>query len=340
VRQSLPPVGASAPAVQSVLPAVQPNRRGRRLAVQAPPFAFFGYPLAPSGGVKFLGVGSTGGCACCPGTTCIQFLGCNGSALQGVVVKIYDHSGGTLLAGPLTSDANGKVCTTLSTGSYWIDPTNGGGYSWPLDHYVWVARQQQLAVKQTVLWGASLIAGWGCCSTVNFPLPRTLYLTVCSQTFPLVSGPGAITGWQPVGVSTITTAGVAVVTTCNLGGWDGVSTSTQTVPWAVLLRCPSGPNAMVGLAGVCGIGHYNGHIGGFDAYAICPAACIGAGNAYTCCSGGAGPGASVPFTLTGSIGASVSLSGSMPNGMSSRCVFPPANPWALPCAGQTITVTN
>lgn len=33
------------------------------------------------------------------GKGCIQFLGCNGQPLQGVIVKIYDHEGGTLLAG-------------------------------------------------------------------------------------------------------------------------------------------------------------------------------------------------------------------------------------------------
>jgi len=273
------------------------------------------------------------------GKGCIQFLGCNRSTLQGVTVRFYDHNGGTLLAGPLTSDSNGKVCPGLDAGTYWVDPT--GSYSFPLDKYVWTAQNFGLPSGGVAFWPVTLQPGYGCCASVSFPLPTTLYLTVCSQTFTLVSGAGEIEGWAPVGaVADITTPGVADVTSCNLGGWDGVSTSSQTVPWAVRLLYPSNTNTMVGLAGVCGIGHYNGKIGGFDAFAICPAACTGVGNAYTCCNGGAGPGPGVPFTLTGAIGETISLTGTMPGSMSTSCVFPPAGPWPLPCAGQGITVTN
>jgi len=269
-------------------------------------------------------------------TGCITFLGCNGRPLQGVTVNIYDHQGGTLKAGPLTSDANGRVCPGLDAGTYWVDPT--GSYSFPLDKYVWTA--QYFSIPG--FWPVMLQPGYGCCSTVSYPLPLTLYLTVCGQTFTLTAGVGpAIAGWAPVGgTADITTSGVAVVQNCNLGGWSPPVTSSQTVPWAVQLSCPTNQTSMLGQAGVCGIGHYNGMIGGFDTYAICPGDCTGVGNAYTCCNGGAAPSASVPFRLTGTIGENVSLSGNMPGSMSTTCVFPPAGPWPLPCANQGITVTN
>jgi len=323
--------------------------RTKALAVQTPPFpALGGFPNAQAGGVRFLGVGGTGsGCACCPGTTCLEFLGCNQSALQGVTVNVYTKNGGTLVAGPLTSNSSGFVCASLMTGSYYVVPT---GTAWPLNLYQWNPTQIELISGRAVLWGPPVVSGYGCCSTVNFPLPLTLYLTVCSQTFTLVAPivNHQIQGWAPIGATAdITTPFVAVVgdpPDCDLGGWDGVTTDVQTVPWAVRLLCPSatGDDAtMTGLAGVCGIGHYNGHIGGFDAFAICPAECVGVGNAYTCCNGGAGPGPGVPFALTGTIGeAGVSLSGTMPGGVSTSCVLPPAAPWPLPCAGEGILVTN
>ncbi len=269
---------------------------------------------------------------------CIQFLGCNGTPLQGVTVSIYDHQGGNLKAGPLTSDSQGKVCPGLDAGTYWVDPT--GDYSFPLDKYVWTAQNFGIPSGGVALWPVQLQPGYGCCSSVSFPLPTTLYLTVCGQTFTLVSGGTMIEGWAPVGgTAIITTPFVANVTTCNLGGWDG-TTSTQAVPWAVRLLCPPNATTMNGLAGVCGIGHYNGRIGGFDLFAICPAECTGVGNAYTCCNGGGGPGPTVPFALSGTIGDTVSLTGAMPGAMPTQCVFPPAAPWPLPCAGQPITVTS
>src|SRR5262249_40514187 len=229
------------------------------------------------------------------GEGCIQFLGCNGTPLVGVQVRIYYREGGTLIAGPLTSDANGKVCPELPSGTYWIDPTSA--YDFPLDKYEWIPAYFGIPAKGTVVWIPPLVAGYGCCAGVTFPLPLTLYLTVCGQTFSLVSPTINITGWAPVGgTANIFTPRVAVVNNCNLGGWDGFSTSPQPVPFAIRLLCPSG-DSMLGLTGVCGIGHYNRLIGGFDAYAICPAACTGGGNAYTCCNGSASPGAGVPFTL-------------------------------------------
>ncbi len=274
-------------------------------------------------------------------TGCIQFLGCNGLPLSGLTVIFYDVEGGTRLAGPLTTDASGKVCPGLASGTYWVDPT--GAYTFPLDRYVWAARYFGIPAGGSNLWPVELVAGYGCCSTVAFPMPTTLYLTVCEQTFTLLAAviDSQIQGWAPEGATAmISTDDVADVTHCNLGGWDGLSTSTQGVPWAVRLLCPSSQTTMTGLAGVCGIGHYNGKIGGFDAFAICPAECTGVGNAYTCCNGSSGPGPAVAFTLTGTIGENISLTGAMPGGMPAECVFPPADPWPLPCAGQMITVTN
>ena len=271
---------------------------------------------------------------------CIQFRGCNGSPLEGVTVKIYDKQGGMLLAGPLTSDANGTVCPDLVAGTYWVDTTETGGEGFPLDKYVWTAMNFGIPASGSNSWPTELMPGYGCCATVNFPLPTTLFLTVCGQTYTLSGGAGGqIFGWAPIGTPTIVTDFVAVVQNCNLGGWNPPDTSTQEVPWAVRLLCPTNQTTMVGEAGVCGIGHFNGAIGGFDFFAICPGQCVGVGNAYTCCNGGAGP-AGAPFTLTGTIGETVNLTGSMPGAMSKSCVFPPANPWPLPCAGRGITVTN
>jgi hypothetical protein len=274
------------------------------------------------------------------GKGCIQFLGCNGQPLQGVIITIYDHQGGTELAGPLVSDGSGKICPELGSGNYWFDTTATAEQGFPLDLYTWTGMTFSVPSSGAVFWPVELRAGYGCCETVSFPLPQTLFLTVCGQTFTLVSGGPVITGWAPAGaIAEITTPGVAGGTLCACNCWDGVTVGSATVPWAVRLVCPSTTSAMTGLAGVCGIGHYNGRIGGFDAYAICPAGCESVGFG-TCCNGAAEPGPGAPFELTGTIGETVSLSGTMPGSMSTSCVLPPAAPWPLPCAGQTITVTN
>jgi len=285
----------------------------------------------------------TGANCCCGGQACILFSGCNGAPLEGVVVNFYDRQGGTLLAGPITTGADGLACPMLAKGTYWVDPTAGEPYSYPLDKYIWAAKNINLPAKGNVLWGVSLISGWGCCSNVNFPLPTTLYLTVCGQTYTLTSGVGAsIYGWAPIGTPTITipNAGVVFPGTCD---WNIPLVTPDIVPWAIRLLCPSNSSTMVGETGVCGIGHFNGAIGGFDGFAISPSSCgcgIGIPNFFTCCNGGCGPGPSVAFTLTGTMGDMVNLTGSMPGSMPSNCVFPPAAPWPLPCAGDGITVTN
>jgi hypothetical protein len=278
-----------------------------------------------------------------PKTGCIQFLGCNSLPLPGVVLKIYDHQGGALLAGPLTSDANGRICPGLPAGLYWMDPTNGGDYNFPLNRYNWAAQTFGVPSGGVVFWPVTLEPGYACCTTVLFPLPTTLFLTVCGQTFTLAAAifnNTQILGWAPDGgTAEITTDDVAAGNLCACNCWDGVTTGTEAVLWAVRLLCPPGTTGMTGLAGVCGIGHFNGQIGGFDTYAICPPGCEGVGFG-TCCNGGAAPDPGVPFALIGTIGETINLSGKMPGAMSTSCVLPPAAPWPLPCAGQEITVTN
>lgn len=274
------------------------------------------------------------------GKGCIQFLGCNGQPLQGVIVKIYDHEGGTLLAGPLTSDANGRICPGLDAGTYWVDPTETAEEGFPLDKYVWTAQNFSISAGGAAFWPVMLQEGYGCCGTVSFPLPTTLFLTVCGQTFTLVAGSTTIAGWAPEGdTADITTPNVAGGDLCACNCWDGVTIGTGTVPWAVRLLCPTSTTSMNGLAGVCGIGHYNGRIGSFDAYAICPPGCAAVGFG-TCCNGGDEPTAGVGFVLNGTIGEMVNLSGSMPSSMPASCALPPAAPWPMPCAGEGITVTN
>jgi hypothetical protein len=276
------------------------------------------------------------------GTGCIQFLGCNNHPLQGVTVRIYNQEGGTLL-GTYTSNAQGKVCPGLDAGFYWMDTTQTTEEGFPLNRYVWIAEKFGIPAQGVLLWPVNIVSGYGCCSGTTFPLPTTLFLTVCGQTFTLVAvgpGPTTITGWEPDGaIAPITTPNVAGgnVGACNT--WDGVTTVTETVPWAVRLSCPEGTTTMNGACGVCGIGHYNPRIGSFDTYAICPPSCEGVGFG-TCCNGSDQPGPGTPFTLTGTIGETVSLTGTMPGSMSPSCVLPPAGPWPLPCTGEGITVTD
>jgi len=271
---------------------------------------------------------------------CIQFIGCNNTPLQGVILYIYASQGGALKAGPLTSDANGKICPGLPSGQYWMDPTKTEQEGFPLNLYVWTA--QTFGIPQTGVnfWPVQLQPDYGCCIGTPFPLPQTLYLTVCGQTFTLVSGGTQITGWAPEGaIADITTAGVAQNAGPGCNAWDGLTTGQETVPWAVRLVCPSDTHTMQGFAGVCGIGRFDGFVGGFTEYAICPPGCEGVGFG-TCCNGGDEPSAGVPFTLKGNIGETINLSGAMPGSVSPECVFPPAVPWPLPCAGEAIIVTN
>jgi len=284
------------------------------------------------------------------GKGCIKFVGCNNSPLVGVIVNIYDKQGGTLLAGPLKSDANGNVCPGLPAGKYWVDTTETSSLPFPFDKYIWTAQNITIPAKNSVNWPTQILAGYGCCPTVNFPLPLTLYLTVCGQTITMVAATGEgslIQGWTPPGgyIVPILAAGVAVVGgpfPCDLGGWDGMTTETATVPMAIVLFCPSDNKTMTGKAGVCGIAHWNGFIGTVDKYAIAPGQCVGTqGNALTCCAGiDVTPGPTVGFTLTGEIGDTVNLTGSMPGGMPPYCAFPPAQSWPMPCPGAGMTVTN
>jgi hypothetical protein len=275
------------------------------------------------------------------GKGCIQFLGCNGSPLVGVKLKIYDHEGGSQINSTFTSDDQGRICPGLDSKVYWMDPTETEALGFPLDKYIWTAQNFGIPASGATFWPTQLQPGYGCCPTVNFPLPTTLFLTVCGQTFPMLAGSGVILGWSlEGGTAPITTQGVAKVQNCNLGGWEPPVTSTQTVPWACRILCPTDNMNTTGLAGVCGIGHYNRLIGGFDIYAICPGECNGVGNAFSCCNGDAFPGPGVPFSLTGTIGDTVSLSGTMPGGMPASCTIPPANGWPMPCPNSGITVTN
>jgi hypothetical protein len=246
-----------------------------------------------------------------------------------------------LIAGPLISDANGMVCPRLAPGTYWIDPTNGGGYPFPLNRYIWEAQNVTLQNNVVFLWLTPVNAQYGCCPAIPFPIQRTLYLTVCGQTYMLfATGPGlTITGWVlPNGTASINTPGVAVVDGCNLGEWDGVTTTVQTVPWAVRLFCPTSTTAMIGSASVCGIGHFKHGV--IDAYAICPAQCIGVGNAWTCCSAFPSPEPTDIFNLSGNIDENIAMTGSMPATMPSSCVLSPAQPWPMPCAGDGIGISS
>ncbi len=136
-----------------------------------------------------------------PSTGCIQFLGCNSQPLQGVIVNIYSQQGGTLLAGPLATDGSGKICPGLDSGTYWVDTTETSDQGFPLNLYVWTAQNFAIPAGGAAFWPVMLKSGYGCCATVAFPLPMTLFLTVCGQTFTLVSGSATITGWAPRAIS-------------------------------------------------------------------------------------------------------------------------------------------
>jgi len=117
------------------------------------------------------------GDCCCPScVTCVQ-LTCCGGPVAGITVDIYDHSGGTLLASG-TSGANGKVCTTLATGTYYVVPSGGGTC-------VWTPGNRSLVCNSTITIVGTVPGGVTCCGTCAIPSILTLTDSVGSCTLTL-----------------------------------------------------------------------------------------------------------------------------------------------------------
>lgn len=68
-------------------------------------------------------VGNTGPCICGSAGTYSLFTGCGGNALASYSIKIYDHSGGTLLQTVVT-DGTGHAYVTPA-GSVWVQSSDG-----------------------------------------------------------------------------------------------------------------------------------------------------------------------------------------------------------------------
>ncbi len=256
---------------------------------------------------------------CCGGNTTLTVEGCNNGPLSGVSVAISTTSGGTPFFAGVT-DASGQVSFTLSASGVYYITTSAS--VWPLTAYALGTASKYLAIGGNTLL-LSAASGYVCCSGVSFPLPTTLYLSICSQLFTLTfSG----SSWSNV-PSAITTAGVADDGgACTWSGYPATTTGTTLVGFS--LSCPTSATAMSGFVTTSALGHYNSVTGGYDAFALCPSSCSPTNSCLT-----------TPLSLSGTVGQTISLSGTMPASVPSSCVSG-LTPYALPCASQTVTVTN
>ena len=273
-----------------------------------------------------MGLAIAGGSCCCGGNTSVQLLGCASTPIQGATVSVYASSGGSLLFTG-TTNSSGIVSGTIpATGTYWL--VSSGPSTFPQTRYAYSAGSSVgLAIGVTNTITLAPASGYTCCGTMTFPIQSTLYLTVCGQTFTLstsiaVGGRFAFAS----AASPITTAGVAVDNgTCSWSGYPSLTTGSTL--WSVGLSCPT-PTAMSGLITTSALGHFNAGSNSYDAYALAPSGC----SPLQVCQ-------TTALNLTGTVGETISLSGTMPASINPTCT-PGVTPYAMPCAGSAITVTN
>lgn len=260
-----------------------------------------------------------------PAPTSIQVIGCSGP-LSSVTVSVYTSQGGTLLFSA-TTPASGIVTFMLAaTGMYWI--VTSAPSSFPYDRYNWGGQNFPLTAGVVNLLAPGAAAGFVCCSAIGYPIQSTLYLTVCGQTYTVSTVIAAGTKFVYASSSAaISTSGVAVDSgACNWSGYP--NTTTGTTLWSVGLECPTNSSSLAGSIITNALGHVDYTTGKYDAFALCPTGC----KASEICQ-------STPLQLSGTIGQTISLSGVMPATVVATCV-PNVTPYAMPCAGATITVTS
>ncbi len=254
----------------------------------------------------------------------LQIVGCSGP-IAGIAVTISSSPTSTPFFSGSTN-SNGMVDFNIaSAGVYWVGTSYNGGF--PLNRYAWGSKYLYLTAGLTVV-APGPISGYYCCSTMSFPLQSKLYLTVCNQTYTLnatgSSGSPAVYNTLP---SIIQTAGVAEDSgTCNWSGFP--NTVTGTTIWSIGLACPTSTTSMTGLISTSALGRYNAATGGYDGFTLSPSSCAPTNSCRT-----------TSIQLTGTIGETISLTGVMPSVVPASCVDD-LTPYALPCAGQTVTVTS
>ncbi len=260
-----------------------------------------------------------------PAATSIQILGCS-SPLSRVTVGVYTHQGGSLIFSG-TTPASGVVSFPLpASGNYWI--TLSGPTAFPFNRYNLASRQLPLTAGVVNLVPPGPAAGYTCCSTISYPIQSTLYLTVCGQTYTLTTAIAA--GGKFAFASSaapISTGGVAVDNGhCDWSGYPNATTGSTL--WSVGLSCPTTSTTMSGEITTNALGYFNTSSNSYGAYALAPVTCK---TAQVC--------QSTPLTVSGTIGQTISLTGVMPANNNPTCT-PGVAPYAMPCAGATITVTS
>ncbi len=260
-----------------------------------------------------------------PQTTSIQLIGCSGP-LSGVSISVYTKQGGTLIFSGTTPSSGIVGFSIPASGVYWI--VTSAPTSFPYNRYAWGSQGTYLIANVVNLLAPGPAAGFTCCSAIGYPIQSTLYLTVCGQTYTLSTASAAGSkfafAFKPTAIST---GGVAVDNgTCSWSGYPGTA-SGETL-WSVGLNCPTSSTAMAGLITTSGLGHFNTAKNSYDAFALCPTSC----KPTQVCQ-------STPLALSGTVGQTISLSGTMPATVVGSCT-PGVSPYAMPCAGASITVTS
>ncbi len=274
-----------------------------------------------------------GKCGCGCGSTCIQILGCNNAGpIAGVGVTIKTSSSGTVVFSG-TTNANGEVCGTISaTGTFWMILTAPSPSSYPANLYTYTTGQNQYLVKDsTTAYALPVASGYFCCPGFPNPLPQTIYITVCSTTLTLTAAAASGTSfaWAIAlpGYVDITSAGVAVDNgTCSWSGYPATTTGTTTL--SIGIYCPTSTGALTGLATTTYLGHFNSVTQSYDAFALDPTSCSSNGVCHA-----------TPVSFSGSIGSSISMTGTMPSTCAASC-FPGITAPPMPCAGDSMTLTN
>ena len=180
-----------------------------------------------------------------PATYCENFkiTGCNGLALPGVTVSVYDTSGGTLLTSG-TTDSGGNCVLIWSSGSStaYVTATDGSGR--------FTAAGQAFTASTSLQIGLTVAAGYSCISGCVYPVSNTLHFTsVLFGNFTLVNVGGMT--WATSGphfVSTIAFCGCTAVAACPFGITFSGASHAIGMQWDIA-NAPPAPNGCPSTSG-------------------------------------------------------------------------------------------
>ena len=196
------------------------------------------YPGLPS----FTIAGPPGVNCSIPSSSTFTVTGCNGLALSGVTVNVYDSLGGALLASGTTDSSGNCLLSWSGPCTVYVTATEGTGR--------FTAWGQSVTVASLVSISLAVAAGYTCISGCAYPLNNTLHFTsTLFGNFGLVNVGGMT--WATSGphfVSTIAFCGCTAVVACPFGITFSGASHAIGMQWDIA-NAPPAPNGCPSTSG-------------------------------------------------------------------------------------------